>query len=70
MTIRTDYETLEVKVEDGVTWVTINRPKVLNALNEQVLKDLTDLVDQTVSPANSRALVITGSGETSLRCWC
>ena len=42
---------------------TINRPKVLNALNSEVLSDLDELVQTVSADADIRALVITGSGE-------
>ena len=35
------YETIIVEQHDAVTLITLNRPQALNALNSQVLKDLT-----------------------------
>ncbi|SMF13721.1 enoyl-CoA hydratase/isomerase family protein [Pseudobacteriovorax antillogorgiicola] len=63
MDVRTEYENLEVSIEEGVTYATINRPKVLNALNEAVIRDLLELIDQTVFPSASRVLVLSGSGD-------
>ncbi|NRA68850.1 MAG: enoyl-CoA hydratase/isomerase family protein [Pseudobacteriovorax sp.] len=63
MTIRTEYETLEVEVSEAVVTATINRPKVLNALNEQVILDLLTMLDETALASGARVLVITGSGE-------
>ena len=34
------YETLKYEVRDGVAFVTVNRPKAMNALNSQVLDEL------------------------------
>ncbi len=65
MSVETQFETLEVKKEKGVVWATINRPKVLNALNYQVLSDLTNLVDQLVAESTLRVLVLQGAGEKS-----
>ena len=42
---------------------TINRPKALNALNSQVLKDIDQMVEQVKADDEIRTLVITGSGE-------
>ena len=30
------YETIIVEIEEGIATLTLNRPKVLNALNDQV----------------------------------
>jgi len=44
--------------------ITINRPKELNALNSQVYKDLSDVLEN-VDQEKIRCLVLTGSGEKS-----
>ncbi len=54
-----DYE-----VEGAVGLVTINRPKALNALNSQVLDDLSAVID-AVDLNTVRCLVLTGAGDKS-----
>lgn len=49
--------------ENGVYWLRINRPAVLNALNTQVLRELSHVLDELYSDANLRVLVVTGSGK-------
>ena len=44
--------------------ITINRPKALNALNSEVLKELDATLDR-IDLENTRALVLTGAGEKS-----
>ena len=44
--------------------ITINRPKALNALNSEVLKELNATLD-AVDLETTRALVLTGAGEKS-----
>lgn len=50
--------------EGFVGVITINRPKALNALNSEVLKELNATLD-VVDLENTRALVLTGAGEKS-----
>jgi enoyl-CoA hydratase len=51
---------------DGAVLVlTINRPKVLNALNAQTLEALSRAIDTARDDAGVRAIVITGSGDRS-----
>jgi enoyl-CoA hydratase len=56
-----DFVKLEV---DGTTAViTIDRPKALNALNQQVLGELEQAIKQVAGNAALRALIVTGGGE-------
>ena len=60
------YETLLVTDADRVVTVTINRPSKLNALNAQVLAELTQLFQSLESgtpEARMRAAILTGAGE-------
>lgn len=50
--------------EGFVGVITINRPKALNALNSEILKELNATLD-AVDLENTRALVLTGAGEKS-----
>jgi enoyl-CoA hydratase len=49
-------------VEDGVGVATIDRPKVLNALDARTLEELAQIVAEVEGGA-ARALVLTGAGE-------
>ncbi len=49
--------------ENAVAIVTINRPKALNALNPDVLRELYDTMDQLDSDSSVKAVIITGAGE-------
>ena len=41
----TEYETILVTREGRVATITLNRPKALNALNSQVMKEVTTAAD-------------------------
>lgn len=55
------YEAILVEQRDAVTLVTLNRPQALNALNSQVLVDLTAAFAAYQADASQRCLVLTGS---------
>ena len=52
------------EVKDRIGIITINREKALNALNSQVLDELSETLDN-VDLANVRCLILTGAGEKS-----
>jgi enoyl-CoA hydratase len=57
------YETILVEREDPIAIVTLNRPKVLNALSIALLRELHDALTALGADASVRAIVLTGSGE-------
>ena len=59
------FETLLVERDGAVAVVTINRPKVLNALNRQTISELGRVMRELQDDAGVRAIVLTGAGEKS-----
>ena len=59
------FETLLVERDDAVAIVTINRPKVLNALNTHTIDDLERAMLELQRDDAVRAIVLTGAGEKS-----
>ncbi|MDX2277869.1 MAG: enoyl-CoA hydratase [Hyphomonadaceae bacterium] len=55
------YETLIVEIEERVALIRLNRPNALNALNGQVLTEITAALDALERDPDIGALVITGS---------
>ncbi len=55
------YETLLVETADGVTLIRLNRPQALNALNDQLMDELTAALDAAEADDGVHAMVITGS---------
>lgn len=47
---------------DGVLTITLNRPDVLNALNDQMLEELHEALRQAARDAAVRCVVLTGAG--------
>ena len=58
------YENLLFSKENGIGYVTISRPKALNALNSTVLDELDKTLD-AVDQEAIRCLILTGAGEKS-----
>lgn len=56
-------ETLFYAVNEGVAHVTLNRPKVLNALNRAMLAELDTLFRLIGQEDSIRAVLITGTGD-------
>jgi enoyl-CoA hydratase/carnithine racemase len=59
----TTYETLLVERDGPVATVTVNRPKVLNALNQLTLTELGLAFDELKADASVRGLIVTGAGD-------
>jgi enoyl-CoA hydratase/carnithine racemase len=57
------YENILVERDDGVGMVTLNRPKVLNAMDRKLGAELRDAVKSLEADEGIGCLVITGAGE-------
>ena len=57
-----NYETLIVETKGKVLLVSINRPDSLNALNTNVMREITQVAKDADKNPDIAALVITGSG--------
>ncbi len=55
-------DTILVRKETGVAWITLNRPEVLNACDIPTLKKLASVLKEAESDSSTRCLVITGAG--------
>ena len=57
------FETVELKTENQVAWVALNRPEVRNAFNEVMIAELLQVLDRVESDDSVRVLVLTGNGK-------
>lgn len=57
------YNTILTENKDGILFITINRPDKLNALNKDVISELSDVLDTVYQQADIKAAILTGSGE-------
>src|SRR5487761_2514285 len=59
----TIFENLQLEICDGIARITLNRPKVLNALNGATFRELQTAIDAVREDAAIRAVLVTGAGE-------
>lgn len=59
------YENLIVEIENKIALVTLNRPQALNALNKNLLEDLSNFFDEAIVDDSIRVVILTGAGEKS-----
>ncbi len=57
-----NYQTLLYSVSDNILTITLNRPDVLNAFNEQMKDEINDALKAAERDQEVRCLVITGAG--------
>ncbi len=58
------FETLLVEKRDGIAWVSLNRPKVRNAINQKMQDELHWLWNDFRYDDDVRCVVLTGEGES------
>jgi enoyl-CoA hydratase len=56
------FETLLFEIENNTAIITINRPDKLNALNADVIRDLSSAFDEVISNNEIRSAILTGAG--------
>ena len=56
-------ESILLKIENSVAWITLNRPEVFNSFNREMALLLQKTLDNCNSDATVRAIVITGNGK-------
>lgn len=59
-----NYETIEVMKDKNVVTVTLNRPEVHNAMNETLMKELTNCFKKLDKDDNIRIVILTGNGKS------
>ncbi len=57
-----DFQTLELAHEDGVDWLTLNRPQRLNAFSPQMIDDLLLYFEGLGGKPETRVVVVRGAG--------
>ena len=58
-----NYENILLEKKNSIAYVTINRPKVLNALNMATMEELRAAFHDIKNDASTRMVIFTGAGE-------
>ncbi|MEZ5012851.1 MAG: enoyl-CoA hydratase-related protein [Chitinophagales bacterium] len=58
-------ENLLTEIKDGILYITINRPKNLNALNIKTIVEIDEVFEEYMYNEEVKGVIITGSGEKS-----
>jgi enoyl-CoA hydratase len=57
------FENIQFEIRDDIAFLTLNRPKVLNALNAATLQELQTAIQTVRDDAAVRVAILTGAGE-------
>ena len=57
------YQTLLTDLQDGTLVITITRPDKMNALNKDVIADLSKALDEVYNNSDIKTAILTGAGE-------
>ena len=60
------FENVKLEKKNKIAYVTIDRPKVLNALNAATMGDLQEVFTDLAADTNTRVVILTGAGERRL----
>ena len=60
-----DYQAILFEKKNGIAYVTLNRPEVLNARNRRMREELIDAVTAIRADPEVRVVILTGAGERS-----
>lgn len=58
-----NYDNILTKSSNGITTITINRPKKLNALNKQTIQELHEALNIANNDTQTKVIIVTGSGD-------
>lgn len=56
-------DNVRIETREGVAIITVDRPKVLNALNAQTVGEIGEAFEQARNDENVKAVILTGGGE-------
>src|ERR1700742_4989353 len=61
--VSTSFENITYEAKGSIGYITLNRPKVMNALNQRTVQELNDVFRAAKEDANVKGIILTGTGE-------
>jgi trans-feruloyl-CoA hydratase/vanillin synthase len=58
------WKTIDVRVQEGIAWVVLNRPEKRNAMSPTLNKEMCDALEAIELDSEAGVLVLTGAGES------
>ena len=59
-----NWETVLVEIEEGIAWVTLNRPEKRNCMSPKLNNEMTEILDALEVEEEVGVLVLTGAGDS------
>ena len=57
------YKTIKHEKKQGIGYLTLNRPEVRNAINQEMIDEMLDALGRIEKDAEIRVLIVTGAGK-------
>lgn len=61
-----EFQTIKVQLGESMAWINLDRPEVRNALNPELISELTEAFDWLDSRDDIRVIILKGNG----KCFC
>ena len=58
-----EFKTLKIQLGESMAWVNLDRPEVRNALNPELIRELTEVFDWLNSRDDIRVIILKGNGK-------
>ena len=58
-----DFKTIKVQLGENMAWINLDRPEVRNALNAELIRELTEVFDWLNSRDDIRVIILKGNGK-------
>ena len=58
-----EFNNILVKISNSISYITVNRPKQLNALNSETSTELNTAITHSEKNNEVRCIILTGGGE-------